>query len=96
MDHFIIRFYFQHVDEPTEIFIVNLKTGEVQDFKDETVFSQHHINAFESSDGNQIYLDISPGDFFGLRYKHKQFLPNLDIHVKLFIHLGTMLQWKIC
>ena len=68
MDHFIIRFYFQHVDEPTEIFIVNLKTGEVQDFKDETVFSQHHINAFESSDGNQIYLDISPGDFFGLRY----------------------------
>ena len=57
-------------NEPTEIFIVNMKTGHVEKMEAETVFSQHHINAFETSgkDGTEIVLDISPSSAFGLRY----------------------------
>ena len=47
-----------------------MKTGNVQKMEAETVFSQHHINAFEShgKDGVEIVLDISPSGVYGLRY----------------------------
>ena len=33
----------------------------------EIVFSQHHINAYETPDGDEIIMDVSPSDDFGLR-----------------------------
>ena len=58
---------YQRVDEPTDIYIVNFNSGEVIELQAEIVFSQHHINAFETPDGSEIIMDISPSDDFGLR-----------------------------
>ena len=55
------------MNEPTDIYIVNFNSGEVTELQAEVVFSQHHINAYETPDGNEIIMDISPSDDFGLR-----------------------------
>merc|ERR1712051_380127 len=54
--------------EPTDIFVVNLKTGKVQEMQvDDAHFFQHHINAFEVNEGKEIIVDLSPSDPWGLR-----------------------------
>ena len=53
-------------NEPTGIFIINLKTGEVTEMEGETFFSQHHINAYETGE-NEIILDMSPSDEMSLK-----------------------------
>ena len=47
-----------------------MKSGDVEKIEAQTVFSQHHINAFETSgkNGPEIVLDLSPSFTFGLRY----------------------------
>ena len=45
-----------------------MKTGEVKEMHSQTLFSQHHVNAYETEDGKEILLDLSPSDPFGLRY----------------------------
>ena len=45
-----------------------MKTGEVKEMHSQTLFSQHHVNAYETKDGKEILLDLSPSDPFGLRY----------------------------
>ena len=54
-------------DEPTDIYVVNLKTGSVDQIVAKTLFSFHHINAYETNEGNGIVLDMSPGDPYGMR-----------------------------
>jgi len=54
-------------DEPTDIFVVNLKTGEVQEIQADVHFFQHHVNAYEVEGGREIILDLSPADPYGLR-----------------------------
>ena len=56
-----------HENEPTEIFVVHLKTGEVKQIEAQTLVSYHHINAYETEDGNKILLDLSPADPLGIR-----------------------------
>ena len=48
-----------------------MKSGDVEKIEAQTVFSQHHINAFETSgkNGPEIVLDLSPSFTFGLRYQ---------------------------
>ena len=55
------------LDEQTDIYVVNLKTGEVKEMKGQTWYSQHHINAYETEDGNEIVVDLSPSEPTGLR-----------------------------
>ena len=65
--HFSIYLLLQvSENEPTGIFIINLKTGEVSEMEGETLFSQHHINAYESGE-NEIILDMSPSDELSLK-----------------------------
>jgi len=54
-------------DEQTDVYVVNLKTGEVKETTDNVLFSMHHINAYESEDGKEIMLDLSPTDEMGIR-----------------------------
>ena len=44
-----------------------MKTGSVQEMQTEGLFSLHHVNAYETDDGSEILLDLSPAflDFFG-------------------------------
>ena len=49
-------------DEHTDIYIVNLKTNDVKELSAKTLFSMHHINAYETNDGHEIVLDMSPVD----------------------------------
>ncbi|KAK3082701.1 hypothetical protein FSP39_003143 [Pinctada imbricata] len=44
-------------DEPSTIFVVHLKTGRVQSFDSETMFSMHHVNAFEI-DKFRLAMDV--------------------------------------
>merc|ERR1712038_2243631 len=53
-------------DELTDVFIVNLKTGEVKEMSADILFSMHHINAYETNDGKEIIIDLSPSDELGL------------------------------
>ena len=48
--------------EFTDVSIVNLKTGEVIESSAETVFSIHHINAFEIDDGSEIIVDMATNE----------------------------------
>jgi len=50
----------------TDVFIINLKTGEVKEMSADILFSMHHINAYETNDGKEIVLDLSPSDELGL------------------------------
>jgi len=54
-------------EEPTDVFIVNLKNGEVQEIQADAYFFQHHINAFELANGREIVVDLSPADPYSLR-----------------------------
>ena len=47
-------------NELTDIYIVNLKTKEVTEIQAEALFSMHHINAYETSDGTEIIVDLQP------------------------------------
>ena len=63
----IMMWFFQVTENaPTQIFVVNLQTGQVSELEAETLFSQHHINAFETVDG-KIILDMSPSDELSLK-----------------------------
>ena len=44
-----------------------MKTGSVQEMQTEGLFALHHVNAYETDDGSEILLDLSPAflDFFG-------------------------------
>ena len=68
-----------------------MKTGNVQKMEAETVFAQHHINAFESlgKEGPEIVLDISPSFTYGLRYVCTEIL--LIIVTMMVLALYTML-----
>ena len=54
-------------NEQTDVYVVNLKTGEVKETTDDVLFSMHHINAYESEDGTEILLDLSPTNEVGIR-----------------------------
>ena len=54
-------------NELTDVFIVNLKTGDVKEISAEVLFSVHHINAYETNDGKEIILDLSPTDDNGMK-----------------------------
>ena len=56
-----------HENDLTEIFVVGLKTGGVKRIEAHTFVSYHHINAYESEDGNKILLDLSPADPLSIR-----------------------------
>ena len=45
-------------NEPTTVFVVEIRTGEVYTLKTDNVFTMHHINAYESGK-HKIVLDIS-------------------------------------
>ena len=49
-------------DQLTDIFIINLKTKESYEIAAETLFSIHHINAYEINDGSEIVLDMCTND----------------------------------
>jgi len=52
--------------EQTDIYIIHLKTGQVQSIPAKTLYSYHHINAYEINNGTEIVLDMSPSDPFNL------------------------------
>ena len=45
-------------NEYSEVFIVNLKNGTVIEMQGDILFSLHHINAYESRDGKEIFIDL--------------------------------------
>jgi len=53
-------------NEPTDVFVVNLKTGKVTQFDTKPTYSAHHANAYEDGDGKLI-VDISPTPYVNLR-----------------------------
>ena len=64
-NHFHITDCIEVKDEPSDIFIVNLKTGEVHEMQEDIIFSLHHINAYEV--GDDIIVDLAPTEEFALR-----------------------------
>jgi len=52
-------------DKPTQIFIVDLKTGAVTERETDYTFSYHHVNAYETKDG-KIITDIIGNQFDGI------------------------------
>ena len=65
-NHFHITDCIEVKEEPSDIFIVNLKTGQVHEMQEDITFSLHHINAYE--DGDDIIVDLAPTEEFALRY----------------------------
>ena len=53
-------------DELTEVFVVNLKTGEVTYMVTDPTYSAHHANAYETDD-NKLIVDIAPTPYNNLR-----------------------------
>jgi len=53
-------------DELTEVFVVNLKTGEVTDMFTDPTYSAHHANAYETDD-DKLIVDIAPTPYENLR-----------------------------
>jgi len=53
-------------NEQTEVYVVNLKTGDVTEFKTKPTYSAHHANAYENEEGHLI-IDISPTPYINLR-----------------------------
>ena len=53
-------------DELTEVFVVNLKTGEVTDMVTDPTYSAHHANAYENSK-KELIVDITPTPYNNLR-----------------------------
>ena len=64
-NHFHVTDCIEVLEEQTDVFIVNLKTGEVQEMQGDIVFSLHHVNAYEK--GDEIIIDLSPSAKFALR-----------------------------
>ncbi|XP_046566151.1 beta,beta-carotene 15,15'-dioxygenase-like [Haliotis rubra] len=60
-------------DQPTTVYVVELKTGKVITMTTHNVFAMHHINAFETSD-TDIVLDVSA-------YSSPDFVKNLEMKV---------------
>jgi len=52
-------------NEMTEVYVVNLKTGEVRQFETEPTYSAHHANAYE--DGDDLVVDLCPTPYINLR-----------------------------
>ena len=52
-------------NEQSDVFIVNLKTGEVNEMQGDILFSLHHINAYEN--GDEIIVDLATTQEFALR-----------------------------
>ncbi|WAQ93715.1 CCD8A-like protein [Mya arenaria] len=63
-----------HGDQPTTVYIVNLKTKELTTLETENMFAMHHVNAFEL--GNHIVVDVSS-------YPNPDFVGNLQIDILL-------------
>jgi carotenoid cleavage dioxygenase-like enzyme len=59
-------------NDPTIIYIVNIKTGNVTTLKTDNIFTMHHINAFEK--GKEIIVDISS-------YPNPNFVKNLEVNI---------------
>jgi carotenoid cleavage dioxygenase-like enzyme len=51
----------------TDVYIINLKSGDVKEMSSDIVFSMHHINAYETNDGEDIVLDLAPTDEMALK-----------------------------
>ena len=64
-NHFHVTDCIEVLDEQTDVFVMNLKTGEVQEMQADIVFSLHHVNAYEK--GDEIIIDLSPSAEFALR-----------------------------
>ena len=56
-------------DEPTDVFVVNLKTGEVTTMETKPTYSAHHANAYEEQ-FRKIYV---------------QKVPKLSIYILIFL-----------
>jgi carotenoid cleavage dioxygenase-like enzyme len=52
-------------DERTEIFVVDLRTGEVRKYQTDPTYSAHHANAYE--DGDELVVDLCPTHYEALR-----------------------------
>lgn len=57
-------------DEPTTVYVINLKTKNVVTIETDNIFTMHHINAFENND--EIIVDISS-------YPSPDFVKNLEL-----------------
>ena len=64
-NHFHVTDCIQVLEEQTDVFVVNLKTGEVTEMQADIVFSLHHVNAYEKDD--EIIIDLAPSAEFALR-----------------------------
>ena len=53
-------------DEPTDVFVVNLKTGNVTQYEAKPTYSAHHANAYENGN-DELIVDISPTPYVNLR-----------------------------
>ncbi|GFN92086.1 beta,beta-carotene 15,15'-monooxygenase [Plakobranchus ocellatus] len=62
-----------HPEEPTTLYVVDLKSGDLTTITMETVFTMHHVNAYDVSD-TQIVMDIST-------YPNPDFVSHLQLHV---------------
>jgi len=51
--------------QQTDIYVVDLKTGEVREYETAATFSAHHANAFE--DGDEIVVDLCPTPYINMR-----------------------------
>ena len=59
-------------NDPTIIYIVNIKSGKVTTLNTDNIFTMHHINAFEK--GKEIIVDISS-------YPNPNFVKNLEVNI---------------
>ncbi|XP_063421205.1 beta,beta-carotene 15,15'-dioxygenase-like [Mytilus trossulus] len=59
-------------NEPTTVYVINLKTKAVTSLETDNVFTMHHVNAFES--GSEIIVDISS-------YPSPNFVKNLEVSI---------------
>jgi len=53
-------------DQPTEVYVVNLKTGSVEELEAKPTYSAHHANAYENGD-DELIVDIAPTPYNNLR-----------------------------
>lgn len=59
-------------EDPTTIYVINLKTKKLITMETENVFTMHHVNAFEENE--EIFVDISS-------YPNPDFVKNLELSV---------------
>jgi len=51
--------------EQTDVYVMDLRTGEVQEFETEPTYSAHHANAYE--DGEELVVDLCPTPYINMR-----------------------------